>query len=85
MTTSTAPLPAVRVESAPVISLDALEHTPFRLSPESGYQIVEHPAVKEVLLFRDSSYCGEFDSIDAAQAYVAATAQAGKELATNAR
>lgn len=64
-----APLSAERSQ-APVIVLDALEHTPFHLSPKSGYQIVEHPAIKEVLLFRDASYCGEFDSVEAAQAYV---------------
>lgn len=68
-TTIASPLPAERTQ-APVIVLDALEHTPFRLSPESGYQIVEHPAIKEVLLFHGDSYCGEFDSVAAAQAHI---------------
>lgn len=72
MTTSTAPLPAERNE-APVIALDALEHTQFHLSPESGYQIVTHEAVSTVLLFCCDSYCGEFDNVEAAQVYIDAT------------
>lgn len=76
MTTLLAPIPAAERRQTPVISLDALEHAPFHLSPDSGYQIVGHPAVKEVLLFRGNDYCGEFDGVAAAQAHIDATVEA---------
>ena len=66
--------------SAPIITVSALEHTPLTLSSDSGYQIIEHPAVKEVIVFFGDRYCGAFDDADQAQAYIDAHEQAvGKD------